>query len=77
MGGAWYDNQDCYHLCFAGIFCGTIQRKGILGIYNPSMVPQIESPSSKLGGLSSLASLAGFDMDMSGGSNEISPYYIL
>lgn len=37
------------------------------------MVPQIENQSSKLGGLSSLASLAGFDMDMNAGSDAISP----
>jgi len=37
------------------------------------MVPQIDNPSSKLGGLSSLASLAGFNMDMNAGANAISP----
>ncbi len=37
------------------------------------MVPQIDNPSSKLGGLSSLASLAGFNMDMNAGADAISP----
>ena len=37
------------------------------------MVPQIENPSSNLGGLSSLASLAGFDMNMNAGTEAISP----
>jgi uncharacterized protein involved in exopolysaccharide biosynthesis len=38
-----------------------------------TMVPQINNTSSKLGGLSSLASLAGFNLDMSAGGNDISP----
>lgn len=38
-----------------------------------TMVPQINSPSAKMGGLSSLASLAGFNLDMNMGGNEISP----
>jgi LPS O-antigen subunit length determinant protein (WzzB/FepE family) len=37
------------------------------------MVPQVENQSSNLGGLSSLASLAGVNMDMNTGSNAISP----
>lgn len=37
------------------------------------MVPQMENQSSRLGGLSSLASLAGFNMDMNTGSDVISP----
>jgi len=37
------------------------------------MVPEINNPSSKLGGLSSLASLAGFNMDMNAGDDAISP----
>ena len=37
------------------------------------MVPEINNPSSKLGGLSSLASLAGFNMDMNVGDDAISP----
>jgi LPS O-antigen subunit length determinant protein (WzzB/FepE family) len=37
------------------------------------MVPQIDNPSSQLGGLSSLASLAGFNMNMNAGVNDISP----
>lgn len=38
-----------------------------------TMVPQINSASSKMGGLSSLASLAGFNLDMNAGGNELSP----
>jgi uncharacterized protein involved in exopolysaccharide biosynthesis len=38
-----------------------------------TMVPQINNPSAKMGGLSSLASLAGFNLDMNMGGNEISP----
>ncbi|MCF8346951.1 MAG: lipopolysaccharide biosynthesis protein [Bacteroidales bacterium] len=38
-----------------------------------TMVPQINSPSAKMGGLSSLASLAGFNLDMNIGGNELSP----
>lgn len=38
-----------------------------------TMVPQINSGSSKMGGLSSLASLAGFNLDMNAGGNELSP----
>ncbi|MFC2091032.1 Wzz/FepE/Etk N-terminal domain-containing protein, partial [Bacteroidota bacterium] len=38
-----------------------------------TMVPQLNNSSSRMGGLSSLASLAGFNMDMSSGSNELSP----
>lgn len=37
------------------------------------MVPQIENPSSKMGGLSSLATLAGFNLDMNAASEGISP----
>lgn len=37
------------------------------------MVPQIDNQSSNLGGLSSLASLAGFNMDMNTGGDAISP----
>lgn len=37
------------------------------------MVPQLNNPSSQLGGLSSLASLAGFNMDMNAGENVVSP----
>lgn len=40
-----------------------------------TMVPQISSGSSKMGGLSSLAAMAGFNLnDMSGNSGELSPY---
>jgi len=38
-----------------------------------TMVPQIDNPTSNLGGLSSLASLAGFNMDMNSSSDAISP----
>ena len=37
------------------------------------MVPEINNPSSNLGGLSSLASLAGFNMNMNAGGEAISP----
>jgi LPS O-antigen subunit length determinant protein (WzzB/FepE family) len=37
------------------------------------MVPQVENQSTQLGGLSSLASLAGVNMDMNAGTNAISP----
>jgi len=37
------------------------------------MVPQIDNQSPKLGGLSSLASLAGINMDMNAGASAISP----
>ena len=40
-----------------------------------TMVPQISNGSSKLGGLSSLAAMAGFNIDLNkGGSAELSPY---
>lgn len=37
------------------------------------MVPQMDNQTSRLGGLSSLASLAGFNLDMNLGSDAISP----
>lgn len=37
------------------------------------MVPQINNSASQLGGLSSLASLAGFNLDINTGSGDISP----
>jgi LPS O-antigen subunit length determinant protein (WzzB/FepE family) len=52
----------------------------IIAIFSPkeytattTMVPQVNNPSAKMGGLSSLASLAGFNLDMNMGGNEISP----
>ncbi|MFW5872500.1 MAG: Wzz/FepE/Etk N-terminal domain-containing protein [bacterium] len=38
-----------------------------------TIVPQTSNPSAKLGGLSSLASLAGFNLDMGAGTYDISP----
>lgn len=38
------------------------------------MVPQLSDKSSKLGGLSSLAAMAGFNLDMQKGGTELSPY---
>ena len=40
-----------------------------------TMVPQLSESSSKLGGLSSLAAMAGFNLDLNkGGSSQLSPY---
>ena len=38
------------------------------------MVPQLSDKSSNLGGLSSLAAMAGFNLDMQKGGTELSPY---
>lgn len=38
-----------------------------------TMVPQVSSKQSSMGGLSSLAALAGFNLDMSGGGGTLSP----
>ena len=54
-----------------GLFVALFSQKEYTAI--TTIVPQINSVSSKLGGLSSLASLAGFNLDMSGGGNELSP----
>lgn len=54
-----------------GLFIAIFSQKEYTA--TTTMVPQINSPSSKLGGLSSLASLAGFNLDMSAGGNDISP----
>jgi LPS O-antigen subunit length determinant protein (WzzB/FepE family) len=39
-----------------------------------TMVPQLSSSRSKVGGLSSLAAMAGFNLNMNMESNELSPY---
>ncbi|MBK6282698.1 MAG: exopolysaccharide biosynthesis protein [Draconibacterium sp.] len=39
-----------------------------------TMVPQLSSSKSKMGGLSSLAAMAGFNLNMNMESNELSPY---
>ena len=39
-----------------------------------TMVPQLSSNKSKMGGLSSLAAMAGFNLNMNMESNELSPY---
>jgi Chain length determinant protein/G-rich domain on putative tyrosine kinase len=56
---------------FFGLLVAFLSEKEYLA--STIMVPQINNPSSKLGGLSSLASLAGFNMDMNTGSDAISP----
>lgn len=38
-----------------------------------TMVPQVSNGTSKMGGLSSIAAMAGFNMDMNKGSSELSP----
>src|SRR6056297_1037144 len=38
-----------------------------------TMVPQTSNPTAKIGGLSSLASLAGFNLDMGAAGYDISP----
>ncbi len=56
---------------FLGLFVALFSEK----VYTAStvMVPQIDNQSPKLGGLSSLASLAGVNMDMNAGASAISP----
>jgi uncharacterized protein involved in exopolysaccharide biosynthesis len=54
-----------------GLFIAIFSQKEYTA--TTTMVPQVNNPSSKLGGLSSLASLAGFNLDMSGGAGDISP----
>jgi len=61
------------------IICGIIGV--MIAILSPKeytatsvMVPQLSDKSSKLGGLSSLAAMAGFNLDMQKGGNELSPY---
>ena len=39
-----------------------------------TMVPQLSKSQSKLGGLSSLAAMAGFNLDMNMETSELSPY---
>ena len=56
---------------FFGLFVALFSKKEYTA--STIMVPQINNPSSKLGGLSSLASLAGFNMDMNAGADAISP----
>jgi uncharacterized protein involved in exopolysaccharide biosynthesis len=54
-----------------GLFVAMFSKKEYTA--TTTMVPQVNSASSKMGGLSSLASLAGFNLDMSAGGNELSP----
>ena len=54
-----------------GLFVALFSQKEYTA--TTTLVPQINNPSSKLGGLSSLASLAGFNLDMNGAGNELSP----
>lgn len=39
-----------------------------------TMVPQLSSSSTKMGGLSSLAAMAGFDLNMDNSTKDLSPY---
>lgn len=57
---------------FIGLFIALVSPKQ----YNASstMVPQISNQNSKLGGLSSLAAMAGFSLDMNLQTTELSPY---
>jgi uncharacterized protein involved in exopolysaccharide biosynthesis len=56
---------------FLGLFVALFSKKEYTA--STTMVPQINNSSSKMGGLSSLASLAGFNLDMNAGGNELSP----
>lgn len=56
---------------FLGLFVAIFSKKEYTA--STTMVPQTNNASSKMGGLSSLASLAGFNLDMSAGGSEISP----
>ena len=56
---------------FLGLFVALFSKKEFTA--TTTMVPQVNNPSSNMGGLSSLASLAGFNMNMSAGSFDISP----
>lgn len=56
---------------FLGLFFAIFSPKEYTS--STTMVPQINNPSTKIGGLSSLASLAGFDLDLNMGSIELSP----
>lgn len=54
-----------------GLFIALFSNKQYTS--STTMVPQITNPSSKLGGLSSLATLAGFNLDMNTSGYNISP----
>ena len=41
-----------------------------------TMVPQLSDGSSKLGGLSSLAAMAGFNLNMDNSTQDLSPIYV-
>ena len=56
---------------FLGLFVALFSKKEYTA--TTTMVPQVNNPSSNMGGLSSLASLAGFNMNMNSGSYDISP----
>jgi hypothetical protein len=56
---------------FLGLFVALFNEKEYVA--SSIMVPQIENQSPKFGGLSSLASLAGVNMDMNAGASAISP----
>ncbi len=54
-----------------GLFIALFSKKEYTA--STSIVPQTSSPTAKMGGLSSLASLAGFNLDMNMGGIDISP----
>ncbi len=56
---------------FLGLFIAIFSPKEFTA--TTAMVPQINNPSTNIGGLSSLASLAGFNLDMNMAGNDISP----
>lgn len=56
---------------FLGLFVALFSQKEYTA--STTIVPHLSSGSSKMGGLSSLASLAGFNLDMGSGDSELSP----
>lgn len=56
---------------FLGLFFALFSPKVFTS--STTIVPQVSDPTSKIGGLSSLASLAGFNLNMTTGSTELSP----
>jgi uncharacterized protein involved in exopolysaccharide biosynthesis len=55
-----------------GLFIAIFSNKEFTA--SSTMVPQLSSSKSKLGGLSSLAAMAGFNLDMNMETSELSPY---
>jgi hypothetical protein len=54
-----------------GLFIALVSKNEYTA--SSTMVPQVANTSSRLGGLSSLASIAGFNLDMNTNGNELSP----